>query len=172
MVAGSGTPLTQDELKAAAQRAFPDYQVDQVWKNKNPNQAIEVWMERNGKHKQRILDPYTGADLGPSEPAGVRLILWLADLHDNLLYRETGRFINGFGAVFLTLLCLTGAVIWWPGIASWRHCQASTWFGRIHLRPWWTISSLTMSFKEMPVPVTRYCAGSRAFTSADLRAGR
>jgi len=120
MVAGSGTPLTQDELKAAAQRAFPDYQVDQVWKNKNPNQAIEVWMERNGKHKQRILDPYTGADLGPSEPAGVRLILWLADLHDNLLYRETGRFINGFGAVFLTLLCLTGAVIWWPGIASWR----------------------------------------------------
>ncbi len=120
IVAGSGTRLTQEELKAAALRAFPDYQVDQVWKSKNPNQAVEIWMERNGKHKQRIFDPYTGADLGAPDPAGVRFILWLADFHDNLLYGQKGRFVNGIGAVFLTVLCLTGAVIWWPGVASWR----------------------------------------------------
>ena len=36
-------------------------------------------------------------------------------LHDNLLSGETGRRINGLGALFVTLLCVTGAIIWWPG---------------------------------------------------------
>jgi uncharacterized iron-regulated membrane protein len=28
--------------------------------------------------------------------------------------------VNGAGALLLLLLCLTGAVIWWPGIKIWR----------------------------------------------------
>lgn len=44
----------------------------------------------------------------------------LVDLHANLLTGETGRFINGLGALCLTPLCLTGAAIWWPGIKHWR----------------------------------------------------
>jgi uncharacterized iron-regulated membrane protein len=42
------------------------------------------------------------------------------DLHENLLTGSTGHMINGLGAICLTLLCLTGAVIWWPGVAHWR----------------------------------------------------
>jgi len=45
---------------------------------------------------------------------------WLLDLHTRLLAGRTGRSVNGIGALCLVLLCLTGAVIWWPGIKNWR----------------------------------------------------
>jgi uncharacterized iron-regulated membrane protein len=44
----------------------------------------------------------------------------IVTFHTNLATGPTGRFINGVGAVCLTLLCLTGAVIWWPGVQYWR----------------------------------------------------
>ena len=50
----------------------------------------------------------------------VRVVEWLVDFHENLLSGSAGRFLNGVGAICLTLLCLTGAIIWWPGIAHWR----------------------------------------------------
>jgi uncharacterized iron-regulated membrane protein len=54
-------------------------------------------------------------------------IEWLVDLHDNLLSGECGRFVNGVGAICLTLLCLTGAVVWWPGINHWRRSLTVNW---------------------------------------------
>ena len=44
----------------------------------------------------------------------------IVNLHANLMAGSTGRLVNGFGGISLTLLCLTGAVIWWPGIKNWR----------------------------------------------------
>ena len=55
-----------------------------------------------------------------SVPLGIRLVDGLIDLHDNLLSGSTGRKVNGAGALAVLLMCLTGAVIWWPGIARWR----------------------------------------------------
>ncbi|HET9216683.1 MAG TPA: PepSY-associated TM helix domain-containing protein [Terriglobia bacterium] len=60
---------------------------------------------------------------------------WLVDLHANLLFGNIGRFVNGIGASSLALLCLTGAVIWWPGINHWRRGLKVNWkahFGRIN----------------------------------------
>jgi uncharacterized iron-regulated membrane protein len=52
---------------------------------------------------------------------------WFVDLHTNLLSGSTGRRVNGFGAICLDLLCLTGAVIWWPGTAHWRRSVTVEW---------------------------------------------
>jgi uncharacterized iron-regulated membrane protein len=49
-----------------------------------------------------------------------RAVEWLVDLHTRLLAGDFGRNVNGVGAVSLVVLCLTGAVIWWPGIDHWR----------------------------------------------------
>jgi uncharacterized iron-regulated membrane protein len=51
---------------------------------------------------------------------GMRLVSGLIDLHDNLLAGSTGRFVNGVGAVAVFLIALTGLVIWWPGVRTWR----------------------------------------------------
>jgi uncharacterized iron-regulated membrane protein len=52
---------------------------------------------------------------------------WLVDAHENLLAGSFGRLVNGLGAASLLLLCVTGAVIWWPGIALWRRSLTVDW---------------------------------------------
>jgi uncharacterized iron-regulated membrane protein len=44
----------------------------------------------------------------------------LVDFHDNLLLGTAGRTLNGVGALCLTMLCLTGIILWWPGVQRWR----------------------------------------------------
>jgi uncharacterized iron-regulated membrane protein len=59
---------------------------------------------------------------------------WLVNLHANLVSGSTGRLLNGIGAICVTALCLTGAVIWWPGIKHWRRSLTVNWranFARI-----------------------------------------
>lgn len=121
-VAISGERLNDDQLKSAALRAFPKYTVTNVWPPKRPEQAVEIWLKRDdsGRAVHRLFDPYNGKDLGPPDPAMVRFIVWLASLHDDLLSGEKGREVNGVGAIFLTMLCFTGLVIWWPGVSNWR----------------------------------------------------
>jgi uncharacterized iron-regulated membrane protein len=45
---------------------------------------------------------------------------WFVNLHDELLMGLTGRHLNGLGATCLTLICVSGIVVWWPGITHWR----------------------------------------------------
>jgi uncharacterized iron-regulated membrane protein len=118
-VSPTGEPLAREALVERAQAAYPGYRVRNVFEQRDPERAVEVWLARDGKQRQRLFDPYTGKDIGPSVSIPIRVTSWLLDLHVNLLAGETGRFVNGLGAGFLTILCLTGAVIWWPGAAAW-----------------------------------------------------
>jgi uncharacterized iron-regulated membrane protein len=119
--------MSEDDLKQSARRAYPDFTVTSVSLRKNPDQAAEIRLERGGKKLQRLFNPYTGADLGDSLRLGFRFVLWLVDLHDNLLAAQTGRLINAAGGIFTVILGLTGAVIWWPGIDTWRRSLSFRW---------------------------------------------
>lgn len=119
ITAGPGAPMSEGELKQVAEHDYPGYEVTRVWLRKNPDQAVEIWLERRSKRMERLFNPYTGADLGDSLRFGFRFVLWLVDLHDNLLGGHTGRLVNAAGGIFTLLLGLTGAVIWWPGIDTW-----------------------------------------------------
>jgi len=59
-------------------------------------------------------------DFSGGLPFPVRAMEWCVDLHDNLLAGSTGRFFNGIGAIAVTVLIVTGAVLWWPGRSRWR----------------------------------------------------
>jgi uncharacterized iron-regulated membrane protein len=61
---------------------------------------------------------------------------WLVDFHASLFAGNTGRFLNGIGALCLTSLCLTGAVIWWPGIKNWHRSLRANWASRIPRLSW------------------------------------
>jgi len=125
--AATGARLTRQQLKDAARRTYPSYVVSYIFEGRKLNQSVEIWMTRGSRKKQRLFNPYTGQDVGPAVPAGIRILAWLADLHINLLAGKTGRAINGAGAGLITLLCLTGAVIWWPGVETWRRSLAIRW---------------------------------------------
>jgi uncharacterized iron-regulated membrane protein len=118
IVTGSGPRLTDEQLKKAATRAYPGYSAI-INRAANPDQAVEISLERSTDRLARLFDPYTGHDLGDSVPIGLRGIRELLDLHDDLLGGRTGRKVNGFGALLL-VLAFTGIVVWWPGIKKWR----------------------------------------------------
>jgi uncharacterized iron-regulated membrane protein len=120
IVAGSGRLLTRDELIEAARRAYPDYEPHNILQGTTPGQEVEITLDRGAKRKTRIFDPYTGRDLGEAVPRSLQLMSWLLDLHVNLLAGPSGRIANGVCAILLTMLSVTGAVIWWPGIRKWR----------------------------------------------------
>jgi uncharacterized iron-regulated membrane protein len=95
----------------------------------------------------------------------VPLVEWLVDFHDNLRLGMTGRSLNGIGAICLTLLCITGAVLWWPGITNWRRSLTVNWrssFARLNwdlhsslgfwcflLVAMWGISGIYFAFPQM-----------------------
>lgn len=45
---------------------------------------------------------------------------WLGKLHGSLLMDSDGMTANAVGGFLVGVLCLTGMVVWWPGIAGWR----------------------------------------------------
>ena len=114
-------PLARAALAEAAQAVYPGFAIVRMGDRFSPRRpVIEIWFERGPERHERLFSPYTGEDLGEALPAGVRGVLWLASLHDELLMGLEGRFVNGIGSLFLTLLCLTGATVWWPGTQRWR----------------------------------------------------
>lgn len=127
IVAGPGPRMTIDELKQVAKRAHPGYEVDRIFETRKPDQPFEIWLERGPQKMQRLFNPFSGADLGDSLRTSFRFLLWLVDLHDNLLSGRTGHLANGIGGACVTLVCLSGIVIWWPGIEKWRRSLTIDW---------------------------------------------
>jgi uncharacterized iron-regulated membrane protein len=113
--------LTKDEMTAAAQRAYPGYTVTRVGDRINRrNPVIEVWVERGTEKKERLFNPYTGDDLGDSITQGELNLIWVARLHDELLFDRAGKYWNGAFSGVWTILVITGLIVWWPGVSRWK----------------------------------------------------
>ncbi len=125
MVKPSGPRMSDAQLTAAAKQAGPRglarsrMQVE-IRGPRVPGAAVEVWYVSGQARLERLLDPYTGKDLGDAVACEPAFVSRIADLHDNLLAGDTGRAVNGAGAVLVLLMSLTGGVIWWPGVSRWR----------------------------------------------------
>lgn len=120
--------LSGDEFRALAGRAYPGYEVTRVGEQiSRRNPTIEIWLERGDERKERLFDPYTGADLGDSVTRGELFVLWLTRLHDDLLFDREGRWWNGVFSLVATVLFLTGLVVWWPGLGRWRRSLGVQW---------------------------------------------
>ncbi len=135
--------MSADELRAAAGRAYPGWEVTDVVEgrtvrrpagrggrggNRPPDPTASVTVQRGEERKDRLFDPYTGTDLGDSTTQAQLSILWMVRLHDELLMdRPDGPWWNGLLSLVFTLLVVTGAVVWWPGVARWRRSLTIKW---------------------------------------------
>jgi uncharacterized iron-regulated membrane protein len=45
---------------------------------------------------------------------------WLGKLHGSLLMESVGMTANAIGGFLTAALCLTGIIVWWPGLGNWR----------------------------------------------------
>jgi uncharacterized iron-regulated membrane protein len=125
-VTATGPIMTPDQLGAFIKKANPRFEIVDV-KIDDPQRAAIVTMTRGQRRRARVFDPYTGKDLGDVAPGEPDFMSWLVSLHDDLLADRTGRAWNGVGAILLTLLCLTGVVIWWPGRTRWARSLFVKW---------------------------------------------
>jgi uncharacterized iron-regulated membrane protein len=120
VVVASGAPLTDEQLSASAKRVWHGYAVLRIARDQAPDHAAIVSLKGSRGLKNRLFNPYTGADLGDSVPFGIWFISRLLSLHDDLLGGTSGRRINGIGALLVIVLAFTGIVVWWPGVRTWR----------------------------------------------------
>jgi uncharacterized iron-regulated membrane protein len=113
--------LSKDEMTAAITRALPGWTVLRQTQRVSPRfPVIQALLERDGVQESRIFDPYTGAHLGLATTPAQLQLLKVVRLHDDLLYDTDGRWWNGIGSAVVTMLVLTGAIVWWPGVSRWR----------------------------------------------------
>jgi uncharacterized iron-regulated membrane protein len=93
----------------------PTHRIDRLYTWGGPTAA---WMFRtispDGRRGYVYVDQYRGNVLGEYIMDG-SLLQWFYELHDNLLLGRRGLLANGWGALLLTVLCVTGLVVWWPG---------------------------------------------------------
>src|SRR5580698_671221 len=120
VVIASGPRLTDEQLGRAATRTYPGYRVLNISQPPNPAEAVSISLKGPDGQKNRLFNPYTGADIGDAVPFGIWAVSKLLSLHDDLLGGPTGRKVNGVGAVLIVFLAFTGIVVWWPGIRRWR----------------------------------------------------
>jgi uncharacterized iron-regulated membrane protein len=88
-----------------------------------PNEATTVLMRRTNapstpNYREVSFNPYTGQVLlDRLRYAG--LLGWIDNLHVYLLSGQSGLRVSGAMALGLLILCLTGIVLWWPGVKRW-----------------------------------------------------
>jgi uncharacterized iron-regulated membrane protein len=129
MVSPVGRRMTDTELADVARATFLRFRFTdvQVRGPRVPGAAVEVWFESRAGRVERLFDPYTGRNLGDTVACEPDFISKIADFHDKLWSGNTGLLVNGAGALLLTLICLTGAIIWWPGSSRWRRSMTLRW---------------------------------------------
>ncbi len=76
-----------------------------------------TYLVSNGTFRTVFSHPVSGRVIGELPYDRIR---WLQDLHFDLLGGQTGRRLNGLGALALTLMCLSGLALWWPGRSRWK----------------------------------------------------
>ena len=125
---------------ATARAAHPSAELLGVFAPAGPHEPFMAWVEENEVIDAVVVHPSTGAILGVRQQHA--WLAWLQDLHFYLLGGDTGLLVNGIGSLLLLAMGLTGLVIWWPGVGSWRRSLTID-FARNWRRINWDLHSAT-----------------------------
>jgi uncharacterized iron-regulated membrane protein len=110
----ASTPrLSGAELVNIAFSRYPEHRVVGVWDRKVSADVIaELWLDGRNGLDRRLLNPYTGADLGVAQPLSLRVLAMIRQSHTNLVTGTLGHVINGLGSLVLMLLAASSLLSW------------------------------------------------------------
>jgi uncharacterized iron-regulated membrane protein len=113
--------ITLDETVHQIQSARPGWTAFALEDFSHQEQTTTLLMrsrEVTPNYRMVSFNPYTGEVLRDRlRYAG--MLGWLDNLHVYLLSGETGLLVSGWMGLGLLLLCLSGLILWWPGVQRW-----------------------------------------------------
>jgi len=108
LVVMKGDRLNRAQLKQAALREHPNYEVSWIWDSEAAG-PVEIWMSNSHDHIERLFDPFSGREFGAAIPVSIRVLNGLKELHGTLAAGIAGRIVNAVGALCLIFLGVSGA---------------------------------------------------------------
>jgi uncharacterized iron-regulated membrane protein len=148
-------------------QAYPDLQLASISMPSEDHPNVVAYLVKDERYLVVFVDPADGKIIGELDSEG-SFLHWLQRLHFDLLAGRTGRIVNGVGALFLLLLCLTGIVIWWPGVKHWKRSLTVD-FRKKWKRFTWDLHSAT-GFWTLPVIAMWAVTGAYFAWPAEFRA--
>lgn len=155
------------DVMDSVRKAYPGDRVSGVDAPTTARPTYLAYSRSSNGFRTLLLDPVTATLLGELDDTS--FVRTVQDIHFDLLAGRTGRMVNGVGALCLAAMCLTGAVIWWPGRGNWRR-SLSIDFTRQWKRVNWDVHSAvgfwTVVFIAMWAVTGVYFAFPSGFRSA------
>jgi uncharacterized iron-regulated membrane protein len=114
-----------ETVRANAMQELPGYRITLL---ETPEAAegryhVRLTKEADGKtqNQELYLDPGTGRVLGKMENGNGAFLDFMIKLHEYLLLgdlfgKQTARYVGAAMGVGLSLVLITGAIVWWPGL--------------------------------------------------------
>jgi uncharacterized iron-regulated membrane protein len=107
-------------ISHSVEKAYPEWRLEAVYSPGVRGSNYASLISRASKYR------YVFASSADEHLLGVETLdegwlNWVADLHFRLLAGPTGLIVNGVGAACLLFVCISGAVVWWPGAKTWKH---------------------------------------------------
>ena len=120
-----------DPIVAIAQDTHPGEPLDNIDLRTLDRRVIPVGLKAGLRDRIVYVDGASRQIIGEEILQARHPILqFFEDLHNELAADAVGAFINGVGGFLLTLMSLTGIVLWWPGKKNWKRALNIKWNAR------------------------------------------
>jgi uncharacterized iron-regulated membrane protein len=158
--AGNAPVASPEMIIASLEQTFPGYRFSGFEYPHARRGTFLAYLARGEELRTVFLDAERGRVLGELPHDG--WIQRLQDLHFTFLQGQPGYVFNGIGASCLLAMCLSGLVVWWPGLSrvsraftvhvgrGWRrvvwelHGAVAIWSAALLIV--WSISGIYFSF--------------------------
>jgi uncharacterized iron-regulated membrane protein len=127
----SATEQRFDPIVAVAQKAYPGERLDNIDLRTLDRRVIPVGL-KVGDHDHIVYVDSISRQIVVEEILQARhpVLQFLEELHNELAAGRVGASINGIGGFLLTLMSITGVVLWWPGRKLWKRALKINWNAR------------------------------------------
>lgn len=126
-----------DPVVAVAQKAHPGEPLDNIDLRTLDRRVIPVGLKAGERDRIVYVDSVT-RQIVREEILQERhpVLQSLEDLHNELATGRSGAVVNGIGGFLLTLMAVTGIVLWWPGRKNWKRALNVKWNARFARVNW------------------------------------
>lgn len=121
-------PFNYGQLLDCATKSHPSDMLESIEVREGSRRIARIALTSGDRHRMVYVDSFrceVAADVTMEQRHPVMPVL--ERLHNELLGGRTGAQVSGIGAGLLTLMSLTGIVLWWPGSKNWGRAIQVNW---------------------------------------------